>query len=85
MCVTCESAEESLAATAVPHQQGVGRAPLSKLHVDALRAQPHLQVAQLTQAMPEPLLHPIRWLASADRQVKCPMTEEEMDAGQWCG
>lgn len=53
---TCQQGKEALAASAVPDQQGVGRATAAvtaiatflaaiKLHVDALRAQPHIQVA----------------------------------------
>lgn len=68
--LACQEAEEALAACAVPYEEGVGPAPFLKFHVDALRAQPHLQVTQLRDWMAVPLLQPIGRLASAGRQQR---------------
>lgn len=65
---TCEQAEETFAAQAVPHKQRVGRAPLSELHVDGLGAQAHLQVAQLHNGVAVPLLQPVRELVLAGKE-----------------
>lgn len=65
---TCEQAEETLAAQTVPREQRVRRAPVSELHVDALRAQSHLQVAQLHDGVAVTLLKPIRQLVFAGRE-----------------
>lgn len=65
---TCEQAEETFAAYTVPHEQRVGRAPLSELHVDGLGAQPHLQVAQLHDGVAVPLLQPVGELVLAGKE-----------------
>lgn len=66
--LTCQRAKKALAANAVPHEEGVGHTSISKLHVDALRAQPHLQVAELQDWMAVSLLQPVGELASAGRK-----------------
>lgn len=67
---TCQEAKEPFAAHAVPHEQRVGHAHVSKLHVDALRAQPHLQVAELHDWVAVPFLQPVSELASAGRKQR---------------
>lgn len=64
---TCQEAKEALAARAVPHEQRVGHASIAKLHVDALRAHPHLQVAEIHNRIAVLLLQPIGELPSAGR------------------
>ena len=65
---TCQQAKEAFAAQTVPDQEGVRGAPVSELHVDGLRAQPHLQVAELQDWVAVALLQPIGELASAGRK-----------------
>lgn len=74
LAFTCQQAEETLAAPAVPHEEGVGRVPVAELHVDALRAEPHLQVAELRDGAAVPLLQPIGELAPAGRETALNMT-----------
>lgn len=73
---TCQQGKEALAASAVPDQQGVGGAAAVlyaiaaflaaiKLHVDALRAQSHIQVAQLADGVAVAFLQPLGQLVPA--------------------
>lgn len=75
LAFTCQQAEETLAAHAVPHEEGVGRAPVAELHVDALRAEPHLQVAERRDGVAVPLLQPIGELAPAGRETALNLTD----------
>lgn len=65
---TCQEAKEALATDAVPDEERVGRCTIPELHMNALGAQPHLQVAQLQYWVAVLLLQPIRELASAGRK-----------------
>lgn len=65
---TCQEAKEAFAASTVPHEKREGHAALGELQVDALRAQSHLQVAEVHDGVAVLLLQPIGERASAGRR-----------------
>lgn len=75
---TCQEAKEAFAAHIVPDEKGVGHAPIPKLHVDALWAQPHLQVAEFHDWVAVLLLQPISERATAGRK-QCEPSENVLD------
>ncbi len=82
---TCQGAKIAFAAYAVPYEKRVRRAAVSKLHVDELRAKPHLQVAELHDWVAVPLLQPIRELACAGRKRREASERAENELSRWDG